>query len=60
MKQLSLVEWEPAEKIQVPIPLEGVLREQLVALLAAAFVAVHQGKGESRDERASVPSQDHA
>ena len=43
MKQLSLVEWEPAEKIQVPIPQEGALREQLVALLAAAFVAVCQG-----------------
>lgn len=60
MKQLSLIERGAAEKTKVPLPLEGTLREQLVGLLAAAFVAVHQGKGESSDDRASVSSQDHA
>ncbi|MFQ5923722.1 MAG: hypothetical protein ACE5M4_12850 [Anaerolineales bacterium] len=45
---------------ELPIPLEAKLREELVHLMAAVIVAVHEWEGESSDEGDSFKSEDHA
>jgi hypothetical protein len=45
---------------ELPIPLEAKLREELVELMAAAIVAVHEWEGEPSDEGEPFESEDHA
>ncbi len=42
-----------------PIPLEARLREDLVYLMAAGIVAVHEWEGEASDDGESFESEDH-
>ena len=45
---------------ELPIPLESKLREELVQLMAAAIVAVHEWEGDPSDDGESFESEDHA
>lgn len=45
---------------ELSIPLEARLREELVHLMAAAIVAVHEWEGEQSDEGESFESEDNA
>jgi len=42
-----------------PIPLEARLRDELVYLMAAAIVAVHEWEGEANDDGESFESENH-
>ena len=42
-----------------PIPLEARLREELVYLMAAAIVAVHEWEREASDDGEYLESEDH-